>query len=522
MAFGKFRNGVTSLGRQAANWIQDGDNLSFKTRRRADGVVARKSGEFTNIYQAPAGIDGYYSLGFNGTTQRVMGSATARGVFSDRGEFVADDGSTSNSVNRLYFYSRGWAAALRFERVGSIADFNGKPAPAWQVHHAKTTNGKKFIEVFNLLNVGAFIGDNWDYPTNLSDPTVLIGGAQAAVGVGYIGITEGGQYKFVHVDDDTETVTPRVVDTVANQLAYAFNPSVTSPRTRVAAGRYMRPTYPQLTAPAPINSAACPGLVVMFSDDMGVSWTPASSTAAFDEIEDTVLPMVVPDSAANWSAVNRLFNAAMSWAGFAPPAPISRRYSLSISNVPYMVPDADKYEGFRLKLKAKIIMIDSVAKTVFETATLIDGEIEDSGYYFGSITPIAGGMLFQYKPQTQPDSRDNAIHCAFTKDGVGIVYQPPMPFPAWLTGSLFAIDTKTVGCAMYDGEYSLYESKDLGATWKKRAVISANGTPIKEPFADYLINFQSVLQLRINSQNANPMPGAPWATDERLPNPPPI
>ncbi|RZL88832.1 MAG: hypothetical protein EOP82_21690 [Variovorax sp.] len=49
MAYGKYRDGPNSIGRQAANWMQD-DEETFKTRRRP-GVLVRKTGEFTNIFQ---------------------------------------------------------------------------------------------------------------------------------------------------------------------------------------------------------------------------------------------------------------------------------------------------------------------------------------------------------------------------------------------------------------------------------------------------------------------------------------
>ncbi|MDQ8046907.1 MAG: hypothetical protein REI11_20045, partial [Patulibacter sp.] len=96
MAYGKFRNGPTAVGRSAANWLQD-DKLTFTTRRRGD-VLVRKSGEFTNIFQGEQTFDGYYSLGrVVGEGTRILGSADAR-VFKDRGPAPTGGGFVTSQL----------------------------------------------------------------------------------------------------------------------------------------------------------------------------------------------------------------------------------------------------------------------------------------------------------------------------------------------------------------------------------------------------------------------------------------
>jgi hypothetical protein len=65
---------------------------------------------------------------------------------------------------------------------------------------------------------------------------------------------------------------------------------------------------------------------------------------------------------------------------------------------------------------------------------------------------------------------------------------------------------------MFDGKYSLYESKDRGKTWTRRATVAE--APLHSNNA-YLLEFATVVQLRDNNAPADAMPGAPWAGDER-------
>ena len=229
----------------------------------------------------------------------MKGSATARGTFNDRGVFVADDGSTPDSLNTLFFYSPGWAMAHRFENLGSTADFNGKPAAAFNSIIAKTRNGKSFAEVSNKFAVGAYTGTLYNFPVNFSLPTILADGTKVGAGEGFIGMLMDGQYVFANTIDDLTTSASLInFPTLDYQIAFAFRMDVLAPEKRLGVGKYKRPTYPQsygTPLPAhPIDVSATPLMKVCFSDNVGFSWTEASSLSAYEE-SDSVMEMVVGD-----------------------------------------------------------------------------------------------------------------------------------------------------------------------------------------------------------------------------------
>lgn len=495
----------------------------------ADGSVSSKAGGRLWVAPGQQQEDGFYSLGLLNGKRHVMASSTGRGKFADRGPLTGDDGFRPDSVDRLYHYSRGWGMASAVSVVGQVADFNDKAATAWEIGLGRTRDGRKLTQVQQIFAVGSHIGVGVSRSFNWCEPTVLEDGTELVVGGGGIGITMQGDYVPVYLRGEVGGHSQVPLQTLQYQLPSELLPYTLSPTARLAQVKYLRPVYPQVTYPGgvpkpvphPINDAGCPGLVMHFSDDAGATWTPLSFAAAAQEMVTTLLPMRVPHDHDYWAAVNTLFDRAILSAGIVgSPAPVSRQRSLACMNVPYAVADASTAVGWRLMCKAKLVAVDAVAHTVTELVTLLDDEFDRAIHYFGSAAAIGGGMLYLAKPQQAGDFRDNPVQCWFVDSSGNRVLKGQLPQPAWLTGSLFAIDRRTVGCTTYiDGAYRLYQSTDLGTTWKPRALIAEAPQPARVAGADFLTEFEFVTQLRDAGRPANPMPGAPWAIDARLPAP---
>jgi hypothetical protein len=103
-----------------------------------------------------------------------------------------------------------------------------------------------------------------------------------------------------------------------------------------------------------------------------------------------------------------------------------------------------------------------------------------------------------------------------TDDGGANWVDRPLPWATAYTGLVTPIDNKTLVVPVFDGEYSLYQSTDLGETWTKRATLL--GGLVTPPYEDgtFMHEFHSITMLRDLSGNvASTTPGAPWATDHR-------
>lgn len=502
----------------------------------ADGSVSHKQGD--RLWVEPGGQplpDGFYSLGVVAGRTAVFASPNARGTFADRGAFMGDDGLVPWAANRLRHQQRGWGLVVATEYYGQIKDFNDFSTNQYKVTLARTRDGRRFELVGEHLASLGFDAWNGFVSLYLNTPTRLMDGTELVAGLSVVGVNAAGAYVPAYHLNSTVSVE---LPTRAHQVMYSFSADVLSPRARLGQVTYTRSIYPQLPRragePAPVdfpqNNALNPGIDVYFSGDGGANWTFAGPQSAFQEFTDSAVPMDVPPEVAAdglWSWVhediNKLFNDVVTATGLiGTPCPVSNRYSLALASVGYVVPDPSPGIGWKARRKHKIVAVDNQARTITEAAVLMDADFDSSHSFFGSSVAIGGGMLYHTTPHTTYDFRDGWVHCWFVTLGGTHTYRGSMPTPAWLTGSLFAIDRNTVGCTVYEeGAYRLYESRDLGATWKRRAVITEAPLPAKVENVNYLLNFEYVAQLLSEGVNANPMPGAPWACDERLEAPTP-
>ena len=80
-----------------------------------------------------------------------------------------------------------------------------------------------------------------------------------------------------------------------------------------------------------------------------------------------------------------------------------------------------------------------------------------------------------------------------------------------------AIAPGIIVAPMYDGAHSLFESRDRGETWQKRAVLTDRAAaPVSDVGKFQLEDFAALTFLRRNNQPAGATPGTPWASDSRI------
>lgn len=114
-----------------------------------------------------------------------------------------------------------------------------------------------------------------------------------------------------------------------------------------------------------------------------------------------------------------------------------------------------------------------------------------------------------------PKNNDGTFHhtiCRSFNGGVTWQYVDK-PWLSQNSGFTTWLDEDTLVCPVYDGEHSLYESKDYGDTWKKRGVIRSGWAP---PLSmdDYLTSFGIVWQFRRKDTSpAAVTMGAEWVSD---------
>ncbi|KPU96673.1 hypothetical protein APR50_23125 [Variovorax paradoxus] len=510
MAYGKFRNGPTSLGRQAANWVQDG-LPTFSTRRRGD-VVVRKSGDFTNIFQDQK-LDGYYSLGrvaAGGT--RIRGSSDAR-TFSDRGPAPEAGGFVTS---QLAYYGKGQGGVISNNDVGNFLDFDGRPCRVFTTNLQLTRTGKQLKDHYAVDSFVPYLG-GYALVTYTRGGYWQDGAAHKFyAGVAVPILLEDGQHVQAYVTDDGANQAFGDVLYVANQLGWFPDILHLAPGVLLKMDRYLRPVY----SPTAVNAAACPVLTFTYSMDAGRTWSPCSSTNMFDAEIASMRGIPLNETGA------QRFNQGISDAEITS-APLSRRYSVVVARVPYV----DGSNAVRVKVKLGLVDV-AAGCSLMETQVLYEGTGEDAGIYAGR-APLAvpGGVLIFTRNIPAPlEGRKAWMYPArvrFTPNGTDLVDRAAMPFKENYTGIVSGLSTKLMVCPMWDGKHSLYQSADYGQTWSRRGTIARDGLPPNDAPAPgqeqlSLADFTVVTFLRDNDLPVSAFPLTPWLTDSRRPNPPPI
>lgn len=512
MAYGKFRDGPTSVGRSASNYLQDGRDDTFMTRRRP-GVLVRKSGDFTNIFKDQEKLDGFYSLGaLAGGGTRIVGSLDGFS-FTDRGPAPEQGGFT---VTQLGFYGAGLGVVTKPSANGAIVNFDSRACQAFRYELLRTRNGRRLVDYYEFPT---FI------PTGRQDTLIFIArGGYWFDGTGhkfYAGahapMVIGGQQVQTFITDDGKGAQGfGAVEYFINQLGWYATPLTLAPGVLMKMDRYLRPAY----EPSSIDVAGCPGLYFCFSADAGKTWQTCSASAMWTTELLTVTGL--PENLAGATQ----FNKAVQYADIVA-APLNRRNSVCVASVPYYTPGPIQV----LQVRVKLGVIDAESGCAMtESMVLFDGDPDDATIYRGrGLLAIPGGVLiFTRDVITGPNKGDDAwrypAQIRITRSGFDIADWAVMPMKESYTGSVTGYDTRTMVCPMWDGRHSLYRSRDFGRTWVRAGTISTRGVPpnddpqpSEEQFT--LKDFGVITYLQKDDAPANADPLTPWLTDSRLPAP---
>ncbi|RUR68691.1 hypothetical protein EJP67_16640 [Variovorax guangxiensis] len=503
----KYRDGFSGQGGKDATFLDTSSTVPYLKKRRFDPetggqVVAHKRGDFLEVTREGTLEDGFYSIGMIDGEKRVVGSATARGRFTDRGTFIADDGLLG--VDRIRYYGRGLGLDTTSTLLGTATDFDGKPCNAYKLQTYRTRDGRRFVAFYDFTAFAPFeYGTQFTFvPGEVYGPP---GARKFQSAYVYQSLDPSGQHYHAFLRDDGTTRVLGDTLYMPNQLATYAAPARIAPGRHVFMGAYLRPHY----SGSSVDAAACPGLVFQFTDDAGATWNEASSTELFQEFFDTIQTLPVPSYAT-------MFNTAVNACGFYA-APLNASRALAYVVVPYAPnPGAD----FVLKAKVKLGIIDANARTLLSTLTLFDGEVNAAlAFWSGGCVGVEGGAVVVTRPlaTVYTNIQNEPPVLLFTPDGVSIATMPPAPQPNYRIGMVSAIAPGIIVAPMYDGAHSLFESRDRGATWQKRAVLTDRAAaPVSDVGKFQLEDFAALTFLRRNGQPAGATPGTPWASDSRI------
>jgi hypothetical protein len=278
---------------------------------------------------------------------------------------------------------------------------------------------------------------------------------------------------------------------IPNQLASKPTSVMMGPGQFLMMSRYIRPDY----VGSSVVVADCPGIAFSGSLDAGRTWVGttafASMFAAFDTVR-TLLPPAI--------SYGTTFNQAVEMADIQSVM-LNGTTAFVVARVPYI-------EVGTLALKRKVtygLGYPGSSFALTENGVLYDG---DPGGEVATPYAIDGGVLL-----LTADSGVDYPLLTFTPDGITFEPIGTMPFIASRTGTIISIDKQTLLCPMYDeGEHRLYESKDRGATWTKRATIAKDGLN-PDPAYPRLMQFGDVTLLQKDGAPAYQYPATPWAGD---------
>lgn len=520
----KKRGGAQHRTVRAARFLDTIDAPFLKTTL-SDGSVARKKGQdlFADGGDEPeASSDGYFVLGKVGTEYRVMGSGDARGRFSDRG-LAGVQGAV---IPTLRYYGGGYGMTTSNEvRSTGFYNFDGKAYPLIDVKVSVTRSGRtmKLRHTFTSTKVQGGVNPalytTTAIPFYMWSGTLLIDGEHTRRNY-YVGLETWEQQHVPVIYADPADGTPAsVISTpfLPNQLS--ATPSLQVMDTRgslLVMTPVMRPTY----TGSSVNVAECPGLVFTRSTDHGVTWD-AASVSLFDDSQSLLNIPIGAGSSSIWNNAttfnNAVFEADLQLFCTDPVA----CKGIALAVVPVAYNNAGMWVVKYLRKIGKYS-----GGTFIESVVLGQSHDPASAYEIAD-SPIpytiggVQGVLFLDRRGAEPPALTgftvgSAHPMLRWTDGETVLTGSMMPLPNYQTGGLTALDMKSVVCPIYDGQFSLYRTKDGGGSWVRRAMIhSGAGATAPTPTDASMRNFYRLAFLRKGSTPAGASPSAPWMTDSR-------
>lgn len=495
----------SAAGEKKARFLDTVD-APFLHHTAPDGTTARKSG-FGQLSVTPGDpveelVDGYYSVGqvVSGGT-RIVGSWSGYGAFLPRGSAPSAGGFT---VSQLGYYGRGYGVVRSAGDTVDVLDFMDRPVKLRTSVWHRTRYGRKLEEYGRAY---------WVTPTQMplihSKPTAtgLPGGyrptddgprfvhAQAGVV-----LDEDGQYRVALVrDDGAGSLEEFIGPGVPNEMMWYCEPEIVSPGMVLMIARLPRALYPAGA------STASPGLKAYCTPDAGESWV---------EVPTSIWAPEMSQMMGLSAAEGGMFNEALGYSTFYACA-LSAAKSVVVVSAPYV-----QYSGlgYTYNARVKLGLFDHVTHTLTEQQQLYEGFAGPASWYVRQLVPCRTGALLLTYQVEQTAFRELPARVRHIDRQGAVTEVGFMPRPAYQTGWIGSLDEAHLCCPMYDGQHSLYVSRDGAQTWSRRATLSANapvpGATAKE--AGRLVDFGVLTGLRRNGRPLPAFPIAPWITDCRV------
>jgi hypothetical protein len=519
------RGAYSSSGRTTAERIAK-LSMPYAHALTNDGGIARKKQDFLEVTGADPSLYVLATSSYNETT--LLHTTYYRGGagnFAKGGTVLAaaTDAGASGYVFPLTFYGGGRAEYTRLEKTP-----NQWLATPWYgnldqfaVVSYSSTDGK----AFKRTDLGQLVTGN-AYNTA---PVQNMGG-------GWV----GPPYAF-HNERCALTVNStgqvRIVYSVrAKGITSAYYPEDPNWRQAMRPGvqragansRLMLRRYVYSAQATGQAADGLPPLQFSWSNDAGVTWTPRS-IPEFDTPVAALIARVNSAAPINVDRTNYL-NPVVQAVSFRI-APMTAYFGLITIVVPYHHEDAAALNGFSIQARVVTGVIDLSSGYVSSVATVYDSmtdTVNASGgygyaqYFVHDLTPVAGGVVVTTIPHpllaTGQPNYASLRTMQFTSNGLSFSGAHTMPGSTGFMGRVAASSPHVLMCAMFDGAYSLYSTKDNGANWVRVCTI-AKVADVAAPPGNTWSMLQFVYLLRLLTAAGLPAAqtaAVPWATDARI------
>lgn len=503
------------IGRTKARFLNAQQSDSEYLKAEADdGVWAYKKGSFLEVENEADDAVPVRAFYFVGSANDVRRSTTARGNFTE----IASAPATAYLSQRLVPIGNGWAYRMgNFTDLGFVTDISGNDAHVHQWQFFWTRDGITYeLRSTEPLAFGTALGTlGINYPGRIYDTLGAFAGgkAQHAMLIDSRNPDDLRQYRIMFLQESVNETFGAMVFEAPGKIVRAVG------MERIGAKAFLAFTsgfVPDVAPDLSYDATDTPTLDFHLSTDNGETWTRLGVPPSMTAHMETWSEMFGLGIGAEILYLNTYFYA----------APLNPEFTLVSVHYPYVAnpgdPDNPPYYGFRVaKFMVQTVngAFTDLEHVDFESGVEAEPDYAFKGfpYFERGLVPVRGGVLIMRPTGDHDTYRTTPPKIGFTDNGFEPLFYT-MPFIAAYTGVPMALDRNTIVCAMFDGEYSLYQSRNRGQTWTKRATInpSAIPPPVDSGIFSEMDPYTAIAWLRENGRAVNTTPAIPWFSDERI------
>lgn len=510
------------LGRTKARFLETQDGEYLKAESVDNGVWAYKKGDFLEVEdesEEQVFVRGFFAVGADPFP--VMRSRSARGLFT----LMASPAPADPHFSQEFGYTgNGLGFRLTSEDLGLVRDIAGHYAHVFKWPYY-WTDGASYELRTDPLVFGVGLGDNVvTFDGNLfATPGAIVGGtAYHAMAFDSRNPEDQRQHRIVFQRDSGAELFGSTIYEIENKIVRLIDMHRIGPQAYLV----LTMGFIAITADPVFGTewvpADTPLLEFHLSTDNGATWTniglPASMAAhmaIWREYYDTL-------NTENFGMQGLLRN---TWVHTAH-MPDGR----VLASMLYLYFIHYGTEDQVLVMRVLKFFVDPATGVMTDIEHWDYEELEDTGapdYVQNGFPFFERGLLATREGVLIMRTTGNSTNYKNVpfKIGMSIAGEEPetfytMPFIAARTGRPTMLDARTIVCPMFDGQYSLYQSRNWGATWTKRATISQSTTPpTQDDTFSEMNSFSVLVYLRENGRAVNATPGTPWFSDDRIARP---